>query len=183
MSNVTLDWPQDYNKVPKEAFTRHDIYKAELEQIFYGPEWHPIAHAAEIPNKGDFKTTRLATVPLIVSHGQDGNIRVFFNSCSHRGNQVETALRGNKKEFECPYHRWLFNTEGDLIGCPNAKEIPNRNKAIKYAVSNLQKNDLLLIAGKGHETFQAVGIETLPFDDYTVAKEAIKNIEKAGVIN
>lgn len=122
MSEVTLDWPQDYNKVPKEAFTRHDIYKAELEQIFYGPEWHPIAHAAEIPNKGDFKTTRLAEVPLIVTHSQDGDIRVFFNSCSHRGNQVETALRGNKTEFECPYHRWLFNTEGDLIGCPNAKE-------------------------------------------------------------
>ena len=70
-----------------------------------------------------------------------------------------------------------------LNGCPNAKEIPNRNKAIKYAVSKLQKNDLLLIAGKGHKTFQAIGIETLPFDDYTVAKEAIKNIEKSGVIN
>ena len=50
-------------------------------------------------------------------------------------------------------------------------------------VSLLKKNDLLLIAGKGHETFQAVGIETLPFDDYTVAKEAIKNFEKSGIIN
>jgi UDP-N-acetylmuramoyl-L-alanyl-D-glutamate--2,6-diaminopimelate ligase len=70
-----------------------------------------------------------------------------------------------------------------LIGCPSATEIPNRDKAIKYAVSNLQENDLLLIAGKGHETFQALGIETLPFDDYTVAKEAIKNIEKSEVIN
>ena len=70
-----------------------------------------------------------------------------------------------------------------LSGCPSATEIPNRDKAIKYAVSLLKKNDLLLIAGKGHETFQAVGIETLPFDDYTVAKEAIKNIEKSGIIN
>ncbi|MFL2830913.1 MAG: Mur ligase family protein [Candidatus Puniceispirillales bacterium] len=70
-----------------------------------------------------------------------------------------------------------------LIGCPNAIEIPNRDKAIKYAISNLQKNDLLLIAGKGHETFQAIGVETLPFDDYTVAKEAIKNIENSEVIN
>ena len=70
-----------------------------------------------------------------------------------------------------------------LNGCPNATEIANRDKAIKYAVSKLKKNDLLLIAGKGHETFQAVGIETLPFDDYTVAKEAITNIEKFGEIN
>ena len=70
-----------------------------------------------------------------------------------------------------------------LMGCPYATEIPNRDKAIKYAISNLQKNDLLLIAGKGHETFQAIGVETLPFDDYTVAKEAIKNIENSKVIN
>ncbi len=70
-----------------------------------------------------------------------------------------------------------------LIGCPYATEIPNRDKAIKYAISNLQKNDLLLIAGKGHETFQAIGVETLPFDDYTVAKEAIKNIENSEVMN
>ena len=70
-----------------------------------------------------------------------------------------------------------------LKGCPSAIEIPNRDKAIKYAISKLQKNDLLLIAGKGHESFQAIGIETLPFDDYTVAKEAIQNDIKSGVIN
>ena len=65
-----------------------------------------------------------------------------------------------------------------LIGCPNAIEIADRNNAIKYAVSKLKKNDLLLIAGKGHESFQTIGTESLPFDDFTVAKEAIKNINK-----
>ena len=70
-----------------------------------------------------------------------------------------------------------------LQGCPNAIEIPNRNNAIKFAVSKLQDNDLLLIAGKGHEATQTIGTESLPFDDYTVSKEAIKNIEKNGIIN
>ena len=66
-----------------------------------------------------------------------------------------------------------------LIGCPTATEIPDRNKAIKFAVSMLKDNDFLLIAGKGHETLQTIGTETLPFDDYAVAKEAIKNINLA----
>ena len=66
-----------------------------------------------------------------------------------------------------------------LEGCPKAEEVSDRNRAINYAISKLQKNDFLLIAGKGHETSQTIGIETLPFDDYTVAKESIKNIEKA----
>ena len=65
-----------------------------------------------------------------------------------------------------------------LQGCPNAIEIPDRNNAIKFAVSKLQDNDLLLIAGKGHESTQTIGTESLPFDDYTVSKEAIKSIKK-----
>ena len=65
-----------------------------------------------------------------------------------------------------------------LIGCPNAIEIADRNNAIKYAISKLKKDDLLLIAGKGHESFQTIGTESLPFDDFTVAKEAIKNLNK-----
>ena len=70
-----------------------------------------------------------------------------------------------------------------LQGCPNAIEIADRNSAIKFAVSKLQDNDLLLIAGKGHETTQTIGTESLPFDDYTVSKEAIKNIKQNGKIN
>ena len=70
-----------------------------------------------------------------------------------------------------------------LLGCPNAIEIADRNTAIKFAVSKLQDNDLLLIAGKGHESTQTIGTESLPFDDYTVSKEAIKNIKKNGLIN
>jgi UDP-N-acetylmuramoyl-L-alanyl-D-glutamate--2,6-diaminopimelate ligase len=71
------------------------------------------------------------------------------------------------------------NIRKDILeGCPNAEEIPDRNKAINYAISKLQKNDFLIIAGKGHETSQTIGMETLPFDDHTVAKETIKNIEK-----
>ena len=62
-----------------------------------------------------------------------------------------------------------------LTGTPNAIEISDRNKAIKHAVSILKKNDFLLIAGKGHETLQTIGLETLPFDDYAVAREALNN--------
>ena len=70
-----------------------------------------------------------------------------------------------------------------LEGCPEAEEVSDRNKAINYAISKLQENDFLLIAGKGHETFQTIGVETLPFDDYTVAKESIKNFEKTREIH
>ena len=65
-----------------------------------------------------------------------------------------------------------------LKGCPEAIEIAGRDNAIKKAISFLDFNDILLIAGKGHETTQTIGTESLPFDDFSVAKLAIKNLKK-----
>ncbi len=61
-------------------------------------------------------------------------------------------------------------------GCPNAEEISPRDAAIKAAISGLHAGDTLLIAGKGHETSQMIGTETLPFDDASVARHAIAQI-------
>ncbi|MCM3652748.1 UDP-N-acetylmuramoyl-L-alanyl-D-glutamate--2,6-diaminopimelate ligase [Metabacillus litoralis] len=51
--------------------------------------------------------------------------------------------------------------------------IPDRKDAIFYAVKNATKGDVILIAGKGHETYQLIGNEVLDFDDKAVALEAI----------
>ncbi len=60
-----------------------------------------------------------------------------------------------------------------LAGCPGAREIAERGEAIKYGISRLQKNDCLVIAGKGHETGQIIGNKTIPFSDIAVAREAL----------
>jgi UDP-N-acetylmuramoyl-L-alanyl-D-glutamate--2,6-diaminopimelate ligase len=60
-----------------------------------------------------------------------------------------------------------------LAGAPDAMEIGDRRRAIDTAITALQPGDVLVIAGKGHETGQVVGREILPFDDVAVAAEAI----------
>ncbi|HXC27014.1 MAG TPA: UDP-N-acetylmuramoyl-L-alanyl-D-glutamate--2,6-diaminopimelate ligase [Stellaceae bacterium] len=60
-----------------------------------------------------------------------------------------------------------------LDAAPGASEIGDRRKAIFAAVAALKPGDVLVIAGKGHETGQIIGRETLPFDDAVVAAEAI----------
>ncbi|MBI3447181.1 MAG: UDP-N-acetylmuramoyl-L-alanyl-D-glutamate--2,6-diaminopimelate ligase [Magnetospirillum sp.] len=57
--------------------------------------------------------------------------------------------------------------------CPGGIEIADRREAIRTAVTGLQKGDLLVIAGKGHETGQIVGDTVLPFDDATEAHDAV----------
>lgn len=66
-----------------------------------------------------------------------------------------------------------------LAGCPDAFEIGNRADAIEAAASQLKSGDVLLIAGKGHETGQIVGDTVLPFDDREIARDIIRALDGA----
>lgn len=66
-----------------------------------------------------------------------------------------------------------------MAGCPKAIEIADRAEAISAAMAEIACGDVLLIAGKGHESFQLVGSETLPFSDASVARNAIQSLSTA----
>ncbi len=61
-------------------------------------------------------------------------------------------------------------------GC-NYEIIENRYEAIKKAVSIYKKGDIIMIAGKGHETYQIIGTEKIHFDDREVVKKIVENGE------
>lgn len=62
-----------------------------------------------------------------------------------------------------------------VVACPGAYNIADRAKAIKIAIDNLMPGDVLVLAGKGHETGQYVNGEVLPFSDH---EEVAKNIAR-----
>jgi UDP-N-acetylmuramoyl-L-alanyl-D-glutamate--2,6-diaminopimelate ligase len=60
-----------------------------------------------------------------------------------------------------------------LRASPGAIEIGDRREAIASAIADLRRGDVLLIAGKGHETGQIVGKQTLPFSDHDAVAAAL----------
>jgi UDP-N-acetylmuramoyl-L-alanyl-D-glutamate--2,6-diaminopimelate ligase len=58
-----------------------------------------------------------------------------------------------------------------LAAAPGAREIPGRREAIAAAIAEGGPDDIILLAGKGHEQGQIVGDKVLPFDDVSVARE------------
>ena len=60
-----------------------------------------------------------------------------------------------------------------MKAAPGAVEVDDRADAIHLAVRKLDVGDVLVIAGKGHETGQIVGAEVLPFDDAAVVRAAL----------
>jgi UDP-N-acetylmuramoyl-L-alanyl-D-glutamate--2,6-diaminopimelate ligase len=61
-----------------------------------------------------------------------------------------------------------------LADAPNATEIGDRAEAIRKAIADLKAGDVLLIAGKGHETGQIVGDRILPFSDHEAVAAALQ---------
>ncbi len=61
-----------------------------------------------------------------------------------------------------------------LAAASGAREIGDRAAAIRAAIDGLQEGDVLLIAGKGHETGQIIGDRTLPFSDHEAVEAALK---------
>lgn len=65
------------------------------------------------------------------------------------------------------------------IGGKAARSIPDRSEAINFAIANSLSGDIILIAGKGHETTQQFATETIDFDDRKHASKALRERAQA----
>ncbi len=65
-----------------------------------------------------------------------------------------------------------------LAAAPGAREIGDRAEAIRTGVAMLKPGDMLVVAGKGHETGQIVGDRTLPFSDHDSILQAVAEVSR-----
>ena len=72
------------------------------------------------------------------------------------------------------YENPLLIRKNILKYCPNAYEIPDRKKAIIKAIQDIKKNEILIVAGKGHEKIQIIKNKELKFDDFQIVKKIIE---------
>jgi UDP-N-acetylmuramoyl-L-alanyl-D-glutamate--2,6-diaminopimelate ligase len=63
-----------------------------------------------------------------------------------------------------------------MVAAPGASEIGDRREAIRRAIADLRSGDILLIAGKGHETGQIIGNRIMPFSDHEAVAAALKEL-------
>lgn len=103
--------------VSTRALTDPRIYRLEMERVF-NRSWVFIGHESEVPRPGDFVNRFIGEDPVIMVRDRSGEINVLLNICSHRSAQVAGGEAGTVKAFQCPYHNWLYDTAGALIGVP-----------------------------------------------------------------
>ena len=105
------------DRVHRSVYTDPALFDLEMDRIF-GRAWLVLGHESQVPNPGDFFTTRMGLEPVIVTRHTDGSVRVLINRCAHRGARVCEATAGTTREFVCAYHGWTYGTDGRLAGLP-----------------------------------------------------------------
>lgn len=114
--DACLSGQLEYND--KQVYVSAEQHAAEVATLF---RRRPLvaAFSGQLRQPGDFVTVDLAGVPALVVRGRDGEARAFRNVCRHRGTAVVEDDCGRHQTFACPYHGWVYDTEGRLAGMPD----------------------------------------------------------------
>ena len=94
-----------------------DVLARERGAVF-GRCWIYVGHESELPGPGAFRTRSVAGRPVIFCRGEDGAVRVFLNTCRHRGALVCREREGSAGRFFCVYHGWTYANDGRLVHVP-----------------------------------------------------------------
>ncbi len=112
-----LNWPEGgVTRIPYRVFSDPEIYALEQEKIFKGAVWNFLCLEIDIPNPGDFKTSFVGEIPVVITRDQNGEIHAMVNRCAHKGALVCLQERGNRNTLACVYHAWTYDLEGKLKG-------------------------------------------------------------------
>jgi phenylpropionate dioxygenase-like ring-hydroxylating dioxygenase large terminal subunit len=102
-------------EISREIFVNPALFEQEKERVF-ARAWLYIGHESQVKKPGDFVVSRMGGESVILTRDKDARIRVFLNTCRHRGMRVCRYDEGNTKAFHCPYHGWIYGLDGKLIG-------------------------------------------------------------------
>ena len=110
-------WPAEgVSRAPFRLVSDPEIYALEQSRIFRGPVWNFLCLEVEIPNPGDYRTTTIGEIPVVVTRDRDGAIHAMVNRCAHKGALVCLKKKDNVASLSCVYHAWNYDLSGKLKG-------------------------------------------------------------------
>lgn len=106
------------HSLPRELYSHPDVYRQDLEQIWH-KDWVFAGHTFEIPKTGNYFTLQIGDYPVAVVRGKEGKVHAFHNACRHRGAKVCEHEQGKVAKLVCPYHKWTYELDGNLLFAGN----------------------------------------------------------------
>jgi Rieske 2Fe-2S family protein len=117
VAGVAID--RTFPGLPGRDYWHGDVWRLEQQTVF-AHSWFCLGRLEEVSEAGDFLAREVAGVGILIVRGKDGAVRAFYNVCRHRGTVLCEEDKGSTKgAFSCPYHNWVYDLEGNLVGTPN----------------------------------------------------------------
>ena len=116
---------------PSSWYIKEEFLSLEYEKLFK-TEWIFADFVEHLKNEGDYTTGKTANRPYVIVR-KEGQLKAFYNVCSHHGTCVAKG-KGNADKLVCPYHGWIYDLEGKLRKIPKAgaiKEIHTKGLNLK----------------------------------------------------
>lgn len=107
-----------WHSLPGALYSSESVYRQDLEQIWH-KDWIFAGHTFEITKPGQYFTLQIGDYPVAVVRGKDGQVRAFHNACRHRGAKICEADHGKVAKMVCPYHKWTYELDGNLLFAGN----------------------------------------------------------------
>ena len=104
---------------PTSSYTDPELAAAERGEFF---DHHPqiVGLSGDLAEPGSFMTFDELGTPILATRTASGEFKAFVNACRHRGVVIESAERGTKRRFVCPFHNWTYDGNGTLVGLPKS---------------------------------------------------------------
>ncbi len=110
----------DHGPSTMNADVYRDVERHERERrSVLATHWMIAGRVEQIAEAGDWLTYEGHGESVVVVRQSDGSLAAFHNVCAHRGPAIVSELRGcGARRFTCPYHGWVYDTTGRLVGVP-----------------------------------------------------------------
>ena len=106
----------------RESYRDPVRYELERERVL-NTSWILAGRAEQVPNRGDWTTFEGHGETVVITRQPDGSLAAFHNVCQHRGPALVGDLHGcGARRFTCPYHGWVYDTTGKLVGVPERED-------------------------------------------------------------
>ncbi len=105
--------------LPNAHYIDDAVYAEERDAVLFN-NWAGVGFAKDVPALGDAMPVDFMDMPLLILRDQDDQVRVYQNTCRHRG-MILVKEKGNiRGTIRCPYHSWCYGLDGQLRSTPHA---------------------------------------------------------------
>jgi glycine betaine catabolism A len=122
-------FPSDARTLPAQAYVSSEVFSWEQEHFFSG-SWFCVGRSDDLPKTGDRRAVEVGGLGLLLVRAEEG-IRAFFNTCRHRGHELMPCGTPSQNDgiVRCPYHRWMYDLNGEFRGGPGMSAQPGFDKS------------------------------------------------------